>query len=197
MSEQAFIPCYIKLLSHDLGIWAFKIISLISNKAKHLGGVNTEYSQEKPFCLTRNKKKEKVLSQHLTRPELEPTVVRWLCDSETVLLTCCLQGRQNCNIDWSLLKIVCASYSLVYCMNRRVVHIKKLYATSSYNLKGCVNGPSCNLSQAVFVACNLKGWTLSFLLILRWMLTNLDLIVYHLRYYFINMLNGLNILWQN
>ena len=37
----------------------------------------------------------------------------------------------------------------------------------------------------------LKGWTESFLFILRWMLTNLDLVVYRLRYYFINVLNGL------
>ena len=35
-----------------------------------------------------------------------------------------------------------------------------------------------------------KGWTLSFLFILRWMLTNLYLVVYRLSYYFINMLNG-------
>ena len=38
---------------------------------------------------------------------------------------------------------------------------------------------------------NLKGWTLSFLFILRWMLTNLDLLVCRLSYYFINVLNGL------
>ena len=36
-----------------------------------------------------------------------------------------------------------------------------------------------------------KGWMLSFLFILRWMLTNLDLVVYRLRYYFTNVLNGL------
>ena len=81
------IPYYINLLRHDLGLRPLKIISLISNKAKRLGGVNTGYSKN-------------VLSQHLTRPEPEPTVVRWLCDSETVLLTCCLQGRQNCKYTW-------------------------------------------------------------------------------------------------
>ena len=93
---------------------------------------------------------------HLTQPEPEPTVVSWLSDSETVLLTCCLQGRQNCNIymksDSSLLKIVCASYNLFYCMNRRAVYIKKLYAISSYNLKGCVNGPL----HFIFALCRNK-----------------------------------------
>ena len=43
----SLIPCYIKLLSQDLDLWPFKIISLISNKAKRLGGVNMGYSQEK------------------------------------------------------------------------------------------------------------------------------------------------------
>ena len=41
-----------KLLSHDLGLRPLKIISLISNKAKCLGGVNTGYAQEKtPLAL--------------------------------------------------------------------------------------------------------------------------------------------------
>ena len=100
-------------------------------------------------------------------------------------LTCCLQGRQNCIIymksDRYLLKIVCASYNLFYCMNRRAVHIKKLYATSSYNLKGCVNGPlglfrhynklyrTCNIKQIAlcehpysFVSYNILKLYLSF-----------------------------------
>ena len=34
-------------------------------------------------------------------------------------------------------------------------------------------------------------WTLNFLFILRWMLKNFDLVVYSLKYYFINVLNGL------
>ena len=37
----------------------------------------------------------------------------------------------------------------------------------------------------------LKGRTLNFLFILRCILTNLDLVVYRLRYYFRNVLNGL------
>ena len=39
--------------------------------------------------------------------------------------------------------------------------------------------------------CPFKGWTLSFLFIVRWMLMNFHLVVYRLRYYFINVLNGL------
>ena len=50
------IPCYIKLLRHDLGLQPLKIISFVSNKAKRLGGMNTGYSQEKPPHLTRNNK---------------------------------------------------------------------------------------------------------------------------------------------
>ena len=38
---------------------------------------------------------------------------------------------------------------------------------------------------------HVKGWMLNFLFILGWMLTNLDLVVYRLKYYFINMSNGL------
>ena len=119
------IPCYIKLLSHDLGLRPFKIISLISNKAKWLGGVNTGYSQENHPAWPAAKI---FFVSHLTRPEPEPTVVSWQCDLETILLTSCLQGKQNCNIyvksDRSLSKIVCASYNLFYCMDRRVVHTK-------------------------------------------------------------------------
>ena len=96
-----------------------------------------------------------VLVSYLTRLEPEPTVVSWLSNLETVLLTCCLQGRQNYNIftksDRSLLKIVCASYNLAYCVNRRVVYIKKVCATSSYNLKGCVNGPLKKLVVPTFL----------------------------------------------
>ena len=82
----------------------FKIISHISNKAKRLSGVNTGYSQEKPTRLTRNKKKKKKKKKkgflsHFTRPEPKPTMVSWLCDSETVLLTCYLKDRQNCNTE--------------------------------------------------------------------------------------------------
>ena len=99
----------------------------------------------------RDPQQQHIFVSHLTRPEPEPTMVSWLCDSETIILTICLQGRQKCNIcmksDRPLLKIVWASYNLLYCMNRRVVHIKKLYATSSYNLKGCVNGPLFKVIQ--------------------------------------------------
>ena len=88
------IPWYIKLLSHDLGLRPFKIISLILNKAKCLGGVNTGIPKKNHPVWPATKK----IGSHLTRPEPEPTVVSWLCDSETDLLICCLQGRQNCNI---------------------------------------------------------------------------------------------------
>ena len=47
-------------------------------------------------------------------------------------------------------------------------------------------------SQCIKVKCDSDFlWVLSFLFILRWMLTNLDLVVYRLSYYFINVLNGL------
>ena len=55
--------CCIKHLSHDLGLRSFKIISLISNKAKSLGGANTEVPQEKPPGVTCNQK----LVSYLTR----------------------------------------------------------------------------------------------------------------------------------
>ena len=45
--------------------------------------------------------------------------------------------------------------------------------------------------QELRVEVFLKGWTLSFVFILRWMLTNLDLVVYCLKEYCINVLNGL------
>ena len=109
-------------------IWVnvFFKISLISNKAKRLGGVKKGYYHEKTPRLTGNI--FFFFVSHLTRPEPEPTMVSWLSDLETALLTCCLQGRQNCNIymesDRSLL-MSGASYNLFFCVNRRVVHIRK------------------------------------------------------------------------
>ena len=65
--------------------------------------------------------KKKVLS-HIW-PNQSPNPQRWA--DFVILLTCCLQGIQNCSIGWSLLKIVCASYNLFYCMNWLELYVSK------------------------------------------------------------------------
>ena len=69
-------------------------------------------------------------------PDQSPNPQWW---ADWVLLTCCLHGRQNCNIykisDRSLLKIVCASYNLFYCMNWRVVYIKRVVCNKFLQLE--------------------------------------------------------------
>ena len=69
------IPCYIKVLSSEFGLWPYKIISLISDKAKLLGGVKTGDSEKKQTNKQQQqqkKKKKKKYIQFDLQPKLEP-----------------------------------------------------------------------------------------------------------------------------
>ena len=124
------IPCYIKLLNHDLGLRPLKIISLISNKAKRLGGVNMGYSQEKPPRLTRNKKK---FSLNIWPDQsLNPQWwADWFRNSSLNLLSPEQTELQN----WLIFIENCL------CFIQLVLLYEQKSCTRSYNLKVCVNGP--------------------------------------------------------